>query len=351
MAAPILGPGQVETAAALLREGSLVAFPTDTVYGVASLADSSLHSARLQAFKGGRAEPFSLHLPDVKTALEVAGPLRELAVYAVTTLAPRGVTVIVAHGADQAGLGLRVVAHETGSAFLALAGAAVVATSANLHGQPPLNDPEAIARLPGIAAVLSVGVLPERPASTVVRMLRCGVEILRRGTLGPQELAALFSRQVEFVCLGNLNRSAFAAALLAAMQRYYSDSCPGFVPAYLPESSGIIANPGARAPQKMLAHAASYHVEMAGHVPRRYQPGRGGLRVAMGEDVWDALPGARRWSVYDPMGGPDDAFREMAVQVRAHLESLLCRSARVRASDVALEAGFDVLFSSEEKGP
>ena len=87
---------------------------------------------------------------------------------------------------------------------------------------------------------------------------------------------------------------------------------------------------------------------LAGHVPARYSAAKAGLRVAMGEDVWDALAGSRRWSVVDPMGRPEDAFREMTLQVRAHMESLLCRTARVQEADNALEAGFDVLFSVQE---
>jgi L-threonylcarbamoyladenylate synthase len=351
MAAPIFGPDQVSQAARILREGGLVGFPTDTVYGVAAMADSALHSAKLQAFKGGRSEPFSLHLPDVATALKAAGPLRELEEFAVSKLGPRGVTVILAHGPDNAGIGLRIVQHESGSALLAQAGAAVVATSANLHGQPPLNDPQAIANLPGLDAVLSAGELPKRPASTVVRMLRCGLETLRSAAVDAGELASMFSREIEFVCLGNLNRSAFAAGLLDAMQRYYAGMLPNFTPAWRPRSCGLIANPNSRSPQPMQRVATTYGVELGDHVPCRFSGAAECVQIAMGEDVWHAVPRGSHWSVIDPMGGPEEGYADMAAQVRAHMESLLGRTARVREADGGLEARFEVLFSGRSEKP
>jgi tRNA A37 threonylcarbamoyladenosine synthetase subunit TsaC/SUA5/YrdC/protein-tyrosine-phosphatase len=351
MPAPIFSPDKLDEAARILREGRLVAFPTDTVYGVAAMADSGLHSARLQAFKGGRREPFSLHLPDVESALKFAGPLRGLEKRAVSVLAQRGVTVIVAHGTKHAGLGLRVVRHETGSKFLKLAEAAVVATSANLHGRPPLNAPEEIAELPGLDAVLSAGELPQRPPSTVVRMLRCGLEVLREGVVSREELRRMFTRRVEFVCLGNLNRSAFAGHLLRSMQDYYAEQLDGFVPAFAPSSSGLIGNPESRSPAGMHAAAAAYNVNMSSHVPARFDPQSADPRelVAMGEDVrgevTQADPDARRWTVFDPMGGPPGDYVATAVQVRAHMESLLARTAVVRENDTSMERGFDNLFS------
>lgn len=352
MGAKILDASQTEQAASLLREGKLVAFPTDTVYGVGALADSTFHSSQLASFKGGRPEPFAIHVPDTDAALKVSAPLLELERHVVTTLGPRGVTVIVANREQLKGLGLRIVQHEVGSNFLAQAGATVVATSANAHGKAPLRDPKQIAELPGLAAVLDAGELPERPASTVVRMLRCGVEILREGAVARSKVGELFTRGVEFVCLGNLNRSAFAHHLLAAMQRYYEDGPGIFVPAYQIASSGLIARPTARSPQQMIKAAENYKVDLSSHVPTRFDAarvGEAGLPIAMGEDVVqevvDAAPHAQRWTVYDPMGGPRAGYDDTAAQVRAHVQGLLARTARIHADDDALEAGFEKLFS------
>ena len=351
MAAKILAAHEVAEAARILRAGGLIGFPTDTVYGIAALADTRFDSERLRAFKGGRPEPFSLHLPDVAAALKATGPLRELEEHTVKTLGPRGVTVIVAHGPADKGLGLRIVQHEVGSALLTQAAAPVVATSANLHGQPPLNDPAQIAQLPGIGAVLSAGELPQRPASAVIRMLRCGIEILRPGAMELGELALLLVRRLEFVCLGNLNRSAFARELMMAMLRYYDKALPNFMQTWAPTSTGLIGNPKSRSPEFMQKVAGEYNVSLAAHVPARFASGTPGVHIAMGEDIRRAVPDARLWPVTDPMGGPEQGYRAMAAQVRAHVDSLFARTARVRDTDAGLEADFDVLFSGKQEQP
>ena len=349
MPAKILGPDKAEEAARLLRQGKLVAFPTDTVYGVAALADDALHSAGLQAFKGGRHEPFSVHLPDAATALKVAAPLSDLEQHAVSVMCPRGVTVIVANGISNKSLGLRVVQHDLGSRFLTLAEGAVVATSANRHGEPPLNTPEQIAELPGVEAVLSAGELPERPASSVVRMLRCGVEVLREGAVVRADLGKLLGRTIEFVCMGNLNRSAFAKGLLVEMQRYDAREVAGFIPAYDVASSGLVGHLQSGSPPSMLKAAQQRHVNLSEHVPRRFKPKSVfDLRVAMGEDIWEDLPGGLHWDVYDPMGSPAKGYVRMCDEVCESMNALLARTAVIRADDAALEARFEKLFSSSQ---
>ncbi|MCF6228653.1 MAG: Sua5/YciO/YrdC/YwlC family protein [Planctomycetes bacterium] len=188
MPAHLLNSTQVSEAADLLLDGELVGFPTETVYGVAALADVDLHSQKLQAFKGGRSNPFAVHVPSVDYALEL---LRAsgIAAKSIQELAPHGITVIID------GVGIRVVTHELGAEFLEKVGRPVVATSANSPSQPPLRAPNKIAELDGIAAVLDAGVLPERPASTVVRVLSDRLEILREGA-GDIDLVNDFSRRL-----------------------------------------------------------------------------------------------------------------------------------------------------------
>lgn len=188
MPARLLNSTQVTEAVELLHSGELVGFPTETVYGVAALSDEDFHSQRLQAFKGGRSNPFAVHVPSVDYALEL---LRAsgIAAKAIQELAPHGITVIVD------GIGIRVVTHELGAEFLKAVGWPVVATSANVPSQPPLRAPDKIAEMDGIAAVLDAGVLPERPASTVVRVLSDRLEILREGA-GDIDLVNDFSRRM-----------------------------------------------------------------------------------------------------------------------------------------------------------
>lgn len=329
MAPKILKPGQLEEAAELILRGGLVAFPTNTVYGVAALADEAFSNERLRAFKGGRAERFSLHCGSVESALSYAGPLNAPEEFALRALTPNGVTLVVAAG--DASLGVRVVSHEIGSALLEAVPAPVIATSANPHGQPPLNDPQAIAAL-GVDAVLDGGVLPERPASTVVRLLPCGFEILRQGAMGPVDLAAVYTRSIQFVCLGNLNRSAFAHHLLESMQQWLAGNIGPFVPAYLPSSSGLIARSRNRPPAEMQQAASEYSVGLGGHTPSLFDPSElPPLCVAMGNDVEPHVAehsprDLLSWDVEDPMGQPAGVYARTAKQVVAHVKrDLLAR--------------------------
>jgi L-threonylcarbamoyladenylate synthase len=342
--ARILQPHQLDEAVDMLRDGALVAFPTDTVYGVAARADDNYDNAKLREFKQGRTDQFSLHTGSVETAIRYAGGLKPAEAYALLALTPHGVTVVIARG--EGSLGVRVVSHEIGSPLLDRVGAAVVATSANAPGQPPLREPAQIAQM-NVDAVIDGGVLPKRPASTVVRLLPCGLEVLRVGPVEKAELGRIYTRPVHFVCLGNLNRSAFAAALVDSMQTWVAEITHPFVPAYLPSSSGLIAHPDTAPPLEMLRVAADCGVNLSMHEPRRFSPvGLPPTVVSMGDDVVGEIEKASprnllRWSVQDPMGGPEPGYRRAAAQIAAYVrDELLCRW----AEGGALEGEFEKVF-------
>jgi tRNA A37 threonylcarbamoyladenosine synthetase subunit TsaC/SUA5/YrdC/protein-tyrosine-phosphatase len=324
---------------------------------VGALADADHDSATLRAFKGGRPEPFSLHLPDREAAHRAVNP-QGLVEYAALNLTPHGVTAILADERTGKGIGCRVVTHEVGRKFLAAVGKSVVATSANEHGQPPLRDPERIAALPGIDAVLGDGVLPERPASTVVRALPSGLEILREGAVPRDELAGLFCMSVEFVCLGNLNRSAFAHHFAEAVQDWWGMQIENSVPAFEFRSSGLIASPRVRSPQPMIEVAKRYGVELADHIPTHFDPARcaeADYAVAMGPDVHDTVMNANprtiAMHVLDPMGGPQVSYETTAREVRRLWLRQLARFPHIRESDATLEAEFEKLFSGTGDSP
>ena len=121
MPAEILKPDEFEKAAKLLLQGKLVAFPTETVYGVGALADADHDSATLRAFKGGRPDPFSLHLPDREAAHRAVNP-EGLVEYAALNLTPHGVTAILADLAGDGRLERRTDPDDRRRARLRLSG-------------------------------------------------------------------------------------------------------------------------------------------------------------------------------------------------------------------------------------
>ncbi len=132
-------------AAELLREGQLVAFPTETVYGLGGDATDDRAVARIFEAKGRpRFNPLIVHLPDLPAAERVGRfDARARAVAAafwpgpltlVLPLAPgAGVSPLVTAGLDT--VAIRVPAHPLARALLRAVGRPVAAPSANPSGR------------------------------------------------------------------------------------------------------------------------------------------------------------------------------------------------------------------------
>ena len=74
-------PAAVEAAARALRDGELVVFPTETVYGLAARGDDPAAVIRLQEAKGRDSDkPLSLHLPDTEALEARFSPLSSAAI-------------------------------------------------------------------------------------------------------------------------------------------------------------------------------------------------------------------------------------------------------------------------------
>jgi L-threonylcarbamoyladenylate synthase len=137
-------PAAIASAAERLRAGELVAFPTETVYGLGADASNPLAVRRIFAAKGRPADhPLIVHLPDVSAvprwAREFPTAARALADAfwpgPLTLILPRTVEVsdFVTGGEDS--VGLRVPSHPVARALLAAFGEGVAAPSANRFGR------------------------------------------------------------------------------------------------------------------------------------------------------------------------------------------------------------------------
>src|SRR3979409_2287007 len=86
----------IELAADLLRAGELVAFPTETVYGLGADARNPEALARLTRVKGRReGKPYSLLVPSLKTAEEAAGGFDRIARKLTRVYWPGPLTIVV----------------------------------------------------------------------------------------------------------------------------------------------------------------------------------------------------------------------------------------------------------------
>ena len=177
-------------AAALIKEGKLVAFPTETVYGLGADATNPEAIERLNRVKGRPPEKtYSLHLASMDQACELVQDLPPLATTLMKRFWPGPLTIIVPYGEDKT-VGLRVPDHPVAQAFLAACAVPVAATSANRSGGPaPRTAQEVMKYLKeGIDGCIDGGPTAIGRSSTVVAIERDRVIIHREGAVGIKAL-------------------------------------------------------------------------------------------------------------------------------------------------------------------
>lgn len=191
-------PEAIELAAEALIRGDIVAFPTDTVYGLGANALDAQAVAKIYAAKGRPgANPLAVLVPDLATAEDFAvvnAAARKLA----DTFWPGPLTLVLPKRRDcpladavSAGLdtiGVRAPDHKVALALLAQSGLPIVAPSANRSGGPsPKNAAEVEAELGDRPAmILDGGPSPLGRESTIVSLAGPEPTLLRQGAL-PRE--------------------------------------------------------------------------------------------------------------------------------------------------------------------
>jgi L-threonylcarbamoyladenylate synthase len=187
------------TAARLLRAGGLVAFPTETVYGLGADALDPAAIGRVFLAKGRPADnPLIVHLADAAELPRVVARTTPLARSLAARFWPGPLTLVLA-AADvvpavtTGGLStvaVRVPDHPVATALLALADLAVAAPSANRSGRPSPTTAAHVAADLGaeVDAILDGGPCPVGVESTVVDARGDRPVVLREGTITREDL-------------------------------------------------------------------------------------------------------------------------------------------------------------------
>jgi L-threonylcarbamoyladenylate synthase len=198
-------PQAVRQAAALLAAGELVAFATETVYGLGARADDDAAVARIYAAKGRPSgHPLIVHVADVAAAAVFADPIgpmarRLMAAFwpgPLTLILPRRPGVATAAAGGQNSIGLRLPAHPVALALLreaaALGVAGVAAPSANRYGRvSPTQAAHVAGEFGPDLAVLDGGACDIGIESAIVDCTREQPAQLRPGQLGRARLEAV----------------------------------------------------------------------------------------------------------------------------------------------------------------
>ena len=201
-------PAAIEAAACCLAAGGLVAFPTETVYGLGAAAGNGAAIARLYTAKGRpRFNPLIAHVADV-TAARRCGRFDSAAEQLAAAFWPGPLTLVLSKQADcgvahlaLAGLdsvAVRVPAHPVALALLAAFKEPVVAPSANRSGHvSPTSAVHVLADLRGrIDMVLDSGNCPIGVESTVVACVGAP-RLLRPGGLPRDEIERVIGRALD----------------------------------------------------------------------------------------------------------------------------------------------------------
>jgi len=185
-------PDVIREAARMIRDGLIVAYPTDTLYGLAVDPRNSPAVQRLYALKG-RPESSALTLiaADVDQA-RLAAQLTPAAEALARRWWPGPLTIVVPAGVNLAPgalaggrtVGVRVPDHAVAVNLARAAGFCITATSANPSGgSAPASAEAVLAALPGVDAIVDGGPAPGGAPSTIVNAVDRDVTLIRAGAV------------------------------------------------------------------------------------------------------------------------------------------------------------------------
>ena len=203
---------ELEQAVRLLRAGELVAFPTETVYGLGADASSPAAVAKIFAAKGRPADhPLIVHLPDVSHLARWARDVPHTAHTLAAMYWPGPLTLILkkqsgvpdAVTGGQDTVGLRVPRHPLAlqllKAFADAGGSGIAAPSANRFGRISPTTAEHVREELGdaVSLILDGGPCSVGIESTIVDLSRGQPVVLRPGAITAQQIAAILDMEVK----------------------------------------------------------------------------------------------------------------------------------------------------------
>jgi len=279
---------KIKMAAQLLETGRLVAFPTETVYGIACKADLKLLN-KVDEIKHRKPQKhYTLHIPDKNELKKYVPTIRLKEKKLIEKLWPGPLTIVFQlNNADMKkiqdslekpvfeslyknnSIGIRCPDNVIAAGLLKQTKSAVIGTSANSTDEQPATEAqEVLKRFEGkIALLLDGGVCKYRKNSTVVKIGNKTPKILRPGVYSAADLEKMSIIRFLFVCSGNTCRSPMAEAMF---RKYLSKKLHLKVDelektGYKLSSAGTLGTVGSPATAEAIAACAAKGLDIKYH--------------------------------------------------------------------------------------
>ncbi|MBI4567922.1 MAG: Sua5/YciO/YrdC/YwlC family protein [Planctomycetes bacterium] len=345
---PPLSDDLRDEALRVLQRGGVIAFPTDTVYGLAALLGAPGGEEELRRLKGrDERKPFTRFVRRLGQAARLLGRAPVVFDRLAKAFWPGPLTLVARTVEGDATLGFRIPDHPVALAVVDAAPAPLLVTSANRAGEPEATRARQVRDTFGreVGLVIEGACGPSERPSGVVFATDDGFRVVREGGVSEHLLRLAAAIRVLFVCTANVCRSPMAEQMF---RRLVADRDAARVPAredgFIPRgffvsSAGSFARPGVPMSDKAL-----FALEKLGYEPADHQSRSLNLQNLASWDYIFAMEKAqyeslkehmpelgdrlrmfdpRRRDVPDPFGGDEVVYLECAHRIEALVKEAL----------------------------
>ena len=181
----------IKEAAEIIKNGGLVAFPTETVYGLGAAYNNPDAVTKIyEVKKRSKRKPLTIHISKIETLESFDCEITHLAKILMDKFWPGPLTIILNTKDKKKVIAFRIPKGEIAKRFIEVCGIPIVAPSANISGnKPPVSAEEVLKDLDGkIEAVIDGGPTYLRGESTIIDATSFPYRVIREGAISKSRI-------------------------------------------------------------------------------------------------------------------------------------------------------------------